>query len=322
MRKKNQRVLFILAACISSFAMADETVPARGDTWVDSQHGKVQGTLKKWSHNMDGWFGETDPNNPASANLRVMVDTEWNKYDKFSVTPRIRGRVKLPVLQKKLNVVFGDDSLDDEFRNEASNYRNRSYRNGKKYDYRTNRDQNASIALRWNELLDSGRINTDFDIGIRSGSDLYARVKAEKDWQINNKLVTGLEQIYRYGSKSEHHVRTNWDTRYQEDGKTFISNQLHLQYEHDDDREKWTWGDNLYRQHDLGNNRYVNYGLHTHGYIENKKFNLNTYGPFAGYRQPIWRKWLFVQTEINYFNNRKADRDHNVGALVRFEALF
>lgn len=320
MQKK--QLWLLAAACSSAFALADDLPPATGDTWVDAQHENVQGKLKDWSHDIDGWFGETDPDNPASANLRVMVDTEWNKYDEFSVTPRIRGRIKLPVLERKVNVVFGDDSLDDDFRNDASGYRNRSYDNGKNYDYRTNRDQNSSIALRWNQLFKNNTIDTDFDIGIRSGDDLYARVKAEKGWQINDKLNTHLEQIYRYGVKSEHHVRTNWDTRYQEDAKTFIANQAHVQYEHDGDEEDWTWGNSLFRQHDLGTHRYVNYGVHLGGNIEAKKAKLNRYGPFVGYRQPIWRKWLFVQSEVNYMNDREADRDHHIGAMVRLEALF
>ena len=63
---------------------------------------------------MDGWFGTPDPNKPASAALRIMFDTEWNKYDDFSVKPRVRGRLKLPVLENKLSVVFGDDSLENE----------------------------------------------------------------------------------------------------------------------------------------------------------------------------------------------------------------
>lgn len=270
---------------------------------------------------MDGWFGETDPDNPASANLRIMLDNEWNKHDGFSVTPRVRGRVKLPVLERKLNVVFGDDSLDDDFRNDAVNYRNRTYEDGKKYDYRTNRDQNSSIALRWKQLFQNDTVDTDFDVGIRSGSDLYVRAKAKKDWQINDKTNTSLEQIYRYGVKSRHHVRTNWDTRYQENGQASVANQLYLQYEHDD-TEEWTWGDSLFRQHDLAAQRYVNYGVHVGGYAENKKVKLNHYGPFVGYRQPIWRKWLFAQTEVNYLNDRRANRDHTVGALLRFEALF
>ena len=130
-----------------------------------------------------------------------------------------------------------------------------------------------------------------------------------------------MEQIYRYGIKSKHHVRTNWETRYIPNEKSFIANQAHLQYEHDK-TEDWTWGNSLFRQHNLGKHRHVNYGVYTGGDIEKRKAALNTYGPFTTYRQPIWRNWLFTQTEVNYYNNRKENQKHRVGALLRIEALF
>lgn len=78
----------------------------------------------------------------------------------------------------------------------------------------------------------------------------------------------------------------------------------------------------MYRQHDLPGNKWLNYGVYAGGYIENKKPDLNTYGPFVGWRQPFLREWLFVQTELNYYNDKKEDRSHHVGALLRLEALF
>lgn len=62
--------------------------------------------------------------------------------------------------------------------------------------------------------------------------------------------------------------------------------------------------------------------MYTGGNIEKRKAALNTYGPFTTYRQPIWRNWLFTQTEVNYYNNRKENQKHRVGALLRVEALF
>lgn len=300
---------------------AEDIQPADNNTWIDQQHGGIKNTLNRWSHGIDGWFGETDPDKPASANLRIMLDTEWNKYDEFSVTPRIRGRLKLPVLQQKLNVVFGDDSLDNDFQNDVSGYRNRVYENGKTFDASASRDNNASVALRWSDLWQRQAVETDFDIGIRSGNDLYARAKVSKDWALSDTVSTRLEQIYRYGLDSKHHVRTNWESRYAPTDQAFIANQFHVQYEHDK-QEDWTWGNSLYRQHELGKHRHVNYGVHVSGHIENKKADINSYGPFVGYRQPIWRDWLFAQTEVNYLNDRKAQRNHHIGSLLRIEALF
>ena len=138
---------------------------------------------------------------------------------------------------------------------------------------------------------------------------------------MTDNIDTSLEQIYRYGIKSKHHVRTTWETRYIPSEKSFIANQAHLQYEHNK-TEDWTWGNSLFRQHNLGKHRHVNYGVYTGGNIEKRKAALNTYGPFTTYRQPIWRNWLFTQTEVNYYNNRKENQKHRVGALLRIEALF
>lgn len=177
------------------------------------------------------------------------------------------------------------------------------------------------MALRWSDITQKHGIETDFDLGVRSGDDIYARAKATKSWQLDDRLYTRLEQIYRYGLDSKHHVRTNWETRYLPEGNAFIADQLYLQYEHDD-KEDWTWGNSLYRQHDLSKHRYFNYGVYTGGKIENKKAKLNSYGPFTGYRQPVWRDWLFAQTELNYYNDREKNRSHHIGALLRLEALF
>ncbi|UOO81486.1 hypothetical protein LVJ83_11165 [Uruburuella testudinis] len=294
------------------------------DTWADRQHGAASRGLDRFAHRMDGWFGTPDPNNPASASLRIMLDTEWNKYDEFSVKPRIRGRLKLPVLENKVSVVFGDDSLDNQLGDPAhlgadgrqSNNRNRTY------DRDRVRDDNTSLALRWSDLSRLTGLDTDFDIGVRSGDDIYARVKAGKRWQLENDYSTFAEQIYRYGIDSKHYARTNFEIRKAPAGKPFIANHLHAQYENDGDKEEWTWGNSLYRQHDFAPGKWLNYGVYAGGYIENKKASINGYGPFVGYRQPFLRPWLFVQTELNYYNDRREDRSHYVGALLRFEALF
>ncbi|SUA36496.1 Uncharacterised protein [Neisseria zoodegmatis] len=291
------------------------------NTWVDRRHKDVRSTIRGWAHRMDDWFGDPDPDNPATANLRVMVDTSWNKYDDFSVKPRVRGKVKLPVLQKRLNVVFGDDSLDSEPQQTGHLY-DESAQNNKTFSKTETRESNSSLALRWSDIGKYTGIDTDADIGIRSGDDLYVRLKGSKDWDLGNDFSTRAEQVYRYGLKSEHHVRTTWEVRHGKAGKPFIANHLSVEYNHKDNEEHWTWSNSLYRQHDFPNHKRLNYGIYAGGDIKNKKAKLNSYGPFAGWRQPVWREWLFVQPEINYLNNRKENRKHHIGALLRVEALF
>ena len=189
-------------------APAAEAAPApENDTWADRRHGAVRSRLKSWAHSMDDWFGEPDPDNPADANLRVMLDTEWNKYDNFSVKPRIRGRVKLPVLQKRLNVVFGDDSLDNEPRSNVHLYEGNARPEEKTFDKTQSRESNSSLALRWSDISKRTGIDTDADIGIRSGDDIYLRLKGSKNWQLGGDFSTRLEILFK--DIQVHHFEQN-----------------------------------------------------------------------------------------------------------------
>ena len=119
----------------------------------------------------------------------------------------------------------------------------------------------------------------------------------------------------------KHYVRTNFETKYQRTNNIFIGNNLYLQYTHDID-EEISWGNSIYQEHDFTNNKRLNYGIFVGGYLDDKKFDINQYGPFISWRQPIWRKWLFIQPELSYYNDRKKDRSHHVGAFLRLEAVF
>ncbi|HBO38625.1 MAG TPA: hypothetical protein DD638_08155, partial [Pasteurellaceae bacterium] len=81
--------IFLTAAFIPLFAFAENQTgtDAQEQTWADEQHQEVQTTLNSWANTIDGWVGESDPNQPASAGLRVILDSQWNRYDKFSAKP-------------------------------------------------------------------------------------------------------------------------------------------------------------------------------------------------------------------------------------------
>lgn len=308
----------------SGIYAAEVEQPADSGQWVDKQHNGVQKKINGWAHGMDDWFGEPDPDNPATANLRLILDSEWNKYDGVSYKPKVRGRVRLPTLEKKVSVVFGDESLDDAIYNEnhISPEVAQEQENKKGFSRKQSRKDNASLAVRFSDFSESLSIENDIDLGIRSGRDLYVRWKAAKDWDLGNDYSTRLEQVYRYGIRSRHHARTNWEVKYAPENKPMIANHLHAQYAHDKKSEQWTWGNSLYRQHDFDGNKRLNYGVYAGGDIDNSKPSLNSYGPFAGWRQPVWKKWLFVQTEVSYYNNKKLDRPHHVGTQLRLEAVF
>ena len=78
----------------------------------------------------------------------------------------------------------------------------------------------------------------------------------------------------------------------------------------------------MFRQHQFFQGNRFNYGLYTGGYLDDSDLRLNSWGPFVSWRQPLWREWFYVQTDINYFNDQRADHSHYLSALLRLEALF
>ncbi len=316
---KNPFLTTTLLIAVGAYA----NVSYANTTWADKQHATVKDTLHRWSNTIDSWLGTPDPSKPASASIRVMLDNEWNKYDGYSIKPRIRGKIKLPTLKQHLSVVFGDEDLDNQSRDKNQLHRN--YKNpltqNKKYDSKQSRDDNASLALRWSKQTKDLGIETDLDLGIRSGADIFVRAKVAKTWKYDEQYSTRLEQIYRYGINSKHYLRTNLENKYQRTETSFINNHTFLEYSHDL-YETLSWGNSFYQQHNFAGYKRLNYGLSIGGEIEHKKVDVNFYGPFVNWRQPILREWLFIQPEVHYYNDKKLNRKHHLGAFFRMEAIF
>ncbi len=101
-------------------------------------------------------------------------------------------------------------------------------------------------------------------------------------------------------------------------------NRAHVVYTHKG-VENLDWGNSLFQQHHLPvkhGTAELNYGLYAGGDIVDKNPNLNTYGPYVSYRQPVWRDWLFLQGDVSYYNNKLTERDHHVALFSRVEVVF
>ncbi|WP_416672426.1 hypothetical protein [Acinetobacter soli] len=290
-------------------------------TWVDRKQKQIRDWADHTSVKIDDWFGDIDPNKPANATLRVMLDNYWDKYNGFEVKPRIRGKIKLPTLERRFSVVFGDESLDNEFENNIANTNIEPNADNKRLDTRQTRDNNSSIALRWSDFAKKLPFETDVDLGIRSGDDIYVRLKAKRAWVLRNDFSFYAEQIYRYGIDSKNYFRTNLELTHARPNEAFLSNQFSLKHA-DEQEDDWWWDNRLFRQHQFFANQRFNYGIYMGGYYNDNDLRLNSWGPFMSWRQPVWREWFYVQGDLNYLNDHREDRSHYLSTFVRLEAIF
>ncbi len=296
----------------------------KDDSWTDTKHNHFRESLQRKAHKIDDWFGDTDPDKPAKASLRILLDTTWNKFDELEVKPRIRGKIKLPTLEKRFSVVFGDDTLDDEIRgNVAITNPNMATEPSKSFDQQTTRRENNSFALRWSEWLKTDLFDTDFDVGLRDGAkDVYGRLKVSRNWQLQNDFSTRAEQVYRYGSESQNYARTNLEIKHHREGEPFIADQAAITYADDSSDVGVTWENRLFRQHTFFHDNTFSYGLYTNGRAKDKDFHLNGYGPFVSWRQPFLRDWFFIQSDVSYYNDKDLDRSNYLSGFLRLEAIF
>lgn len=300
-------------------AAADDT----HNTWLDTTHKTTSNWLGRTAHHIDDWFGTTDPQKPARASIRLMLDTHHNKHDGSTIKPRIRAKIKLPTLENRLSVLIGDDELDNERGGGIYNDGRLNTPSERTFDRHQSKEENTSLALRWSKLQQSIGVTTDADIGLRS-DDIFVRLQAQKTWRHDN-IYGRAEQTYRYGTKSEHFALSTLEFSQPQSKHRTLYNRSHIVYTHKDKQEKVGWSNSSYQQHHLDSKhgtKTFSYGLYVGGDIDDKKATLNIYGPYISYRQPIWREWLFIQGDVSYYNNKASQRDHHTAVFGRLEMVF
>lgn len=311
-----------LVVVATTAAAHDETPQMESATsWIDQQRGHTKEFLSSTARHIDGWFGEGDPNKPARASLRVIVDGSWNRFDGAGIKPRVRGRLKLPSLENQLSVLVGDDELDDEPQDTSGLTREGKDKNDPFFDKAQTRKDNTSLAIRWSKIKE--KTDIDADLGVRS-KDLFLRLKAQKNWQLPNDIKAEFEQVYRYGTHSKHTLSSTLYLSQPRSEHRSLVNRTNLHYTHKD-RENLDWHNSLYQQHHYPvthGQRVFSYGVYTGGPIEDKKPKLNTWGPYVSYRQPVWRDWFFVQADATYYKDKSAGRDHYLSLFSRLEMVF
>ncbi len=314
-----------VASALTTNLQTHQILPQADDgNWFDERHQDSKKFLGRTAHFIDDWFGKPNPNEPAKAQIRVMTDIRHNTYDGTTIKPRIRAKVKLPTLERKLSVIIGDDTLDYEQGGGIYNDERLAPNSKHTFDSTQSRKDNSSLALRWSKFKEDIGVSTDIDLGLRS-DDLFARWRGEKRWQNAHDISGRFEQVYRYGTKSEHYALSTLEFNQPQSKHRTLINRSHIAYTHQDNDETLGWSNSFYQQHHWQGKhgvREFSYGVYTGGDIDDKKMTLNTYGPYVSYRMPIWREWLFIQTDLSYYNDKAQNRDHHLASFGRLEIVF
>jgi len=299
------------------------------DLWIDQQHANIQDSLKTKADQMDGWFAAEQSGN-ARASVRLILDNRWDKHQELDQKLRVRGSVRLPNADRRFRLVFGDDTLDDEQPNglpinpNTSNVDQTVVSEDQSRRQQVNeqaRRDNASIALRFLSTIDQD-IQADFDVGVRSGTDVYGRTELSRAWQHDAQLASTLRQTIRYGAESQLYARTDYDLRYQVADQPLMRYYVEWTYAEPDKQLGFSWVHRFSREHSFFDSHALSYGFLVAGNLKDRDLQRNAYGPWVSWRQAAFREWFFVQADLNYFDDRPQRRSHHPSALLRLEAVF
>ena len=137
--------LLTLLTLFPTIAAANDEPPADGDTgWTTATKSFPNAWTNGPTASTTGLANpiQTTLPTPTCASCSIPNGTLTTVYRD---APRTGSSGNCRPLEKKVHVIFGDDSLDDELKHEANAYRNRTNTNGRIFDASQSRDNNASL---------------------------------------------------------------------------------------------------------------------------------------------------------------------------------
>jgi len=262
-------------------------------TWIDNSHAYATDQAQALTEWMDSFFGDPVYElEEAESWLRLDLITDWDEDDGSDLKVRLRGKVQLPRISKRLDLVFSGEDGDDL---------------GALTD--DERDVDDQVGLQY-EILENLRSRVDATLGFSSGH-----------------LRPGLRYRFRNPIGDYSSLRFTERIQYENDDGLYSTTQLDLYRALDEDRSlRWSnrllWGEETdgvewrtrlsLRERLYADTKSplavawfgsVNGVTDPQSYVKNFRFG-------ALVRGRIYRKFLYLEVEPAY-NFRKRDPDEN-----------
>ncbi len=257
--------------------------------WVDSSHSYATEQAQALTQWMDNYFGE--PNyeiESAESLIRIDFTTDWDQDDGVNNNVRLRGKLQVPRISKRLNVVFSDESGDEL--DPGGDQRKLDDNFG--LLYRVSEDDHSrfdlTMGITWNRVRPGVRYRYQGALGDVTTYRFTQRLQYENQdggyatSQVELNRVLGKNAVLRWNNRGVYGEET--------DGTEWISRLSLFQ------RHKVTK-----KRRQLG----VNYFAAVNGVTDPKSYVKN-YALGVLFRRQVYRDYLFLELEPAY-NYRKRE---------------
>lgn len=263
------------------------------ETWLDDSHAYATEQAQALTQWMDNYFGE--PNyelEAAESFLRLDFSTDWDQDDGNNNQIRLRGKLQLPRLSKRLNLVFSDES-GDEF-DPDRDARKLDDNVGLVYEVAENNRSrfDLTMGLNWNRV----RPGVRYRFQDRFGEVYSYRLTQRVQWENNEGFYATSQAELNRALSTNTFLRWNNRAVYGEEtrGTEWLTRFSLFE------RRRTLRGS---RKHKVG----INYFAGINGVTDPKSYVKN-YRLGVLFRRQIYRKFLFLEIEPAY-NYRKRDPD-------------
>ncbi|MBN6494437.1 selenocysteine synthase [Acinetobacter pittii] len=220
-------------------------------------------------------------------------------------------------LIQELMAVFGNDTLWKRATQPEQTYKALGKR--KKKNSSTRVSVTNPLSASWATISTWMPFENDLDLGSNSDSDIYVQFLAKKKWNLRHNISIDTEQIFRYGSTSRNYSETTLNLTQKMQDNTLFANKFNV---NKSENEDYNWGNWTFQQFEFVKDNSLTYGVYSGGVYTKNDIRLNSWGPYISWRQPIWRDWIFMQNDLNFFNHLDDDSKHQLNVQMNLEANF
>ena len=272
--------------------ISEEAVESRQPGWVDSSHRFATDQTMALTRWVDGFFGDVEGDaEMAESRLRIKASTQWDERLPNQNRVTIGGKIDLPRLANRVDLVFRGDDPDELIRGDQ------------------NDPSQSQVGLQVN--LDesvSGKHRTDFTVGL-SSSGPKPGIKYRYHTTLNPKTALRFSQRAQYDLDDGAYTTTKFDVDYVLSDTSLLRTQNRVLYGRDAQGAAWSTNFGRVRQwtDDDGFERASFLYVEAQGQTKPRNY-VNNYQIGLRFRAQALRKFLFFELEPT-FNYRIDEPD-------------
>ncbi len=270
--------------------------------WVDSSHAYATDQAQALTEWMDNFFG--DPNydiEKAESLVRLEWVNDWDEEDGYNTKLRLRGKLQLPRLSKRLNLVFSGEDGDTL-----------------SGDDRQNEDR---VGLLYN-VAERKRSRVDLTLGFNTG-DLRPGIRYRNQGPITERFSYRYTQRIQYETGEGFYTTGQINLDHAQSENTLVRWSNRVVYGEEAPGAEWRTRLSLSRRMRPVRKKHhlvISYfgainGITDPSYTKNYRLGML-------FRRQVYRQYLFAELEPSYNfrrNNVDAGRNGVWRVVVRFE---